>query len=70
MHNFDPFRRATRRERYKNNFLAVFILGGFLAGGLVAWQSHSQNPESWIVGGMVIGMIVAFVVALIRGETF
>jgi hypothetical protein len=70
MTEFDPFRRATRKEWHKNNFFAAFILAGFLAGGLVAWQSHSHNPESWIVGGMVIGMIVAFVVALIRGETF
>jgi hypothetical protein len=70
MPNFDPFRGATKRERYKNNFLALFILLGFLAGGLIAWQSHSQNPESWIVGGMVTGMILAFIIALIRGETF
>jgi hypothetical protein len=70
MANFYPFRRATRNERYKSKFLAGFIWAGFLLGGLIAWLSQGTYPAMWIVIGLVSGAVLAFVVALVRGETF
>jgi hypothetical protein len=50
--------------------MAGFIWAGFLLGGLLAWLSQGTYPAMWIVIGLVSGAVLAFVVALVRGERF
>jgi hypothetical protein len=70
MSEFYPFRKATKAEIRKKNFFGAFALVGGFVGFLIPRLSHGSHQELWIAGGVVVGMVLAFVVGLVRGERF
>jgi len=65
-----PFRRLTKEEIHKRRFIAGFTVAGMVVGGVIGWRLHPSDEELWIGGGMVIGLVISFFVALARGEKF